>query len=85
MCAVKLLQIAMLALSLLAAPAWSAASQQAIDNSEFGPNSTLPEPDRKLLPTVKVAKVVGWRADETPTPAAGLAVTAWARGLQHPR
>lgn len=51
----------------------------------FGPNPVLPEPDRSLIPTVNVAEVDRWTAQETPRPAAGFAVTAYARGLDHPR
>ena len=51
----------------------------------YGPNPTLPEPDRSLIPTVNVAPVERWTEQETPRPAAGFAVTAYARGLDHPR
>lgn len=50
-----------------------------------GPIRVLPEPDAPLIPVVAVAPVVGWQAGETPTPAAGLKVAAFARGLDHPR
>lgn len=45
----------------------------------------LVEPDKTLLPTVKVAKAIGWKAGERPTVAPGLAVAAFAEGLAHPR
>jgi glucose/arabinose dehydrogenase len=51
----------------------------------MGPTPMLPEPRTSLIPVVKVAKAVGWSAGELPTPAPGLAVTAFARGLDHPR
>ncbi|MGQ0813982.1 MAG: PQQ-dependent sugar dehydrogenase [Gemmatimonadota bacterium] len=50
-----------------------------------GPNPVLPAPSTSLIPTIKVAKAVGWRAGEMPTGAPGTAVTAFARGLDHPR
>ncbi len=50
-----------------------------------GSNPTLPAPKSMMLPTVKVAKVIGWQANEAPTPAAGLVVNAFAKGLSHPR
>jgi glucose/arabinose dehydrogenase len=50
-----------------------------------GTNPTLPAPKKMMLPTVKVADVVGWKADETPVAAPGLVVAAFARGLDHPR
>ena len=51
----------------------------------FGPNPTLPQPSRSLLPQVKVADAVGWGQGETPTAAPGLRVQAFASGLDHPR
>jgi glucose/arabinose dehydrogenase len=51
----------------------------------YGPNPALPEPEKSLIPTVNVAPVDRWTAQETPQPAAGFAVTAYARGLDHPR
>jgi len=51
----------------------------------MGPAPQLPEPNRSLIPTVKVADATGWPAGATPTPAAGLKVSAFASGLDHPR
>jgi glucose/arabinose dehydrogenase len=51
----------------------------------FGPDPQLPPPNVTLLPTVNIAPAVGWRTGEQPTPAPGLAVTAFAMGLDHPR
>jgi glucose/arabinose dehydrogenase len=50
-----------------------------------GPNPTLPEPNKTILPTVHIAKAEGWREGEKPTPAPGFSVTAFASGLDHPR
>jgi glucose/arabinose dehydrogenase len=50
-----------------------------------GSNPSLPQPKKMLLPTVKIADVVGWKAGEAPTPARGLTVAAFATGLAHPR
>ncbi len=50
-----------------------------------GPSPQLPEPTRTLFPTVHIAPAVGWPAGRTPTPAAGLQVTAFATGFDHPR
>ena len=50
-----------------------------------GPNPQLPPPKRTLLPTVKVAPATGWPAGTTPQAAAGLTVTRFAEGLDHPR
>ncbi len=51
----------------------------------FGPQPSLPAPNSTLLPTVKIAPAKGWPAGLMPTPAAGLAVQAYARDLDHPR
>src|SRR5207237_6896054 len=51
----------------------------------FGPNPTLPAPNKTLLPTVKVAEAIGWQRGAKPVPAPGLAVAAFAQGLEHPR
>ena len=51
----------------------------------FGPHPQLPSPVVTVFPTVKIAPAIGWRADERPTAAPGLAVEAFATGLDHPR
>ena len=50
-----------------------------------GAAPTLPPPEEELIPTVHVATAVGWPPGAKPTVAAGLAVTAFATGLTHPR
>ncbi|MEO8161827.1 MAG: sorbosone dehydrogenase family protein, partial [Arenimonas sp.] len=50
-----------------------------------GPNPVLPAPVKSLIPTVNIATAVQWPAGQAPTPAAGLAVNAFARDLDHPR
>lgn len=50
-----------------------------------GPQPSLVRPAPALIPIVRVAEAVGWQDDELPTPAAGLRVSAFARGLDHPR
>ncbi len=51
----------------------------------MGPHPELPAPNVTLVPTVNTAKAVGWPEGALPTPANGLAVTAYARELDHPR
>jgi len=51
----------------------------------FGPSPTLPEPHAQAIPLVHIAPARAWRGDETPTAARGFQVTAFARGLDHPR
>jgi glucose/arabinose dehydrogenase len=50
-----------------------------------GPAPQLPPPARSLLPTVNIAPAIGWASGEKPVAAAGLTVTAYAAGLDHPR
>ncbi len=50
-----------------------------------GPRPTLPEPSASLIPTLHIAPAKGWPAGARPTPASGLQVKAFARGLDHPR
>ena len=50
-----------------------------------GPAPTLPAPRARLIPTVNIAPAVGWPAGATPVAAEGLAVNAFASGLDHPR
>jgi len=50
-----------------------------------GARPTISEPRRQVIPTVGVAKVVGWQGGAQPTPAKGLAVKLFATGLAHPR
>ncbi|HEY0961721.1 MAG TPA: sorbosone dehydrogenase family protein [Pseudomonadales bacterium] len=55
------------------------------ETAGYGPDPELPPPDPSLIPTVNVARVVGWRDGEMPAVADGLAVNAFASGLDHPR
>jgi len=50
-----------------------------------GPRPQLPPPRTSLLPTVHIAPAKGWPAGDKPVAAPGLAVTAYAGGLDHPR
>ena len=55
------------------------------DDAGFGAAPALPAPQPQAVPTVKIARAVGWPQGQTPVPAAGLAVGAFATGLDHPR
>ena len=55
------------------------------EQAGVGPHPTLPPPNPTLLPTVNIAPAKGWPAGITPKAAAGLAVNAFATGLDHPR
>jgi glucose/arabinose dehydrogenase len=50
-----------------------------------GPNPTIPPPSEAMLPTINIARATGWPAGEMPKAAEGLAVGAFASGLDHPR
>jgi len=43
------------------------------------------EPHKEIIPTVSIAKPVGWAAGAAPIAASGLKVTRFAEGLDHPR
>jgi glucose/arabinose dehydrogenase len=55
------------------------------EQAGFGPQPTLPVPNPALLPTINIARAKGWPLETGPTPAAGLAVSAYTSGLEHPR
>jgi len=54
-------------------------------SATMGTNPNLPAPQTQLIPTVKIAPAVGWPEGAKPETAKGLAVTAFAGGLDHPR
>ncbi|KRE11713.1 sorbosone dehydrogenase [Bosea sp. Root483D1] len=67
-----------------AAALWS--GQKALpEQAGYGPDPTLPEPHASWLPTLKVAKAVGFKEGEKPDVAAGFRITAFASALDHPR
>jgi len=51
----------------------------------MGTKPTLPPPKTSWIPTVHVADARGWLDGNKPQPASGLAVKAFAQGLEHPR
>ena len=51
----------------------------------MGPRPQLPAPRKDLITTVNIAPAKGWSAGDKPVAAAGLVVTAYATGLDHPR
>lgn len=50
-----------------------------------GAHPQIPPPHSSLLPTLNIAPAKGWRPGGRPVPGAGLTVTAFAAGLDHPR
>jgi glucose/arabinose dehydrogenase len=53
--------------------------------ASMGASPALPEPTKRMIPTVNIAPAKGWQDGAKPTPASGLAVNGFATGLQHPR
>jgi glucose/arabinose dehydrogenase len=51
----------------------------------LGPEPGLPKPDPQAIPIVQVAEARGWPPGMQPRAPAGVTVTAFARGLEHPR
>jgi glucose/arabinose dehydrogenase len=50
-----------------------------------GKDPVIAEPKEETIPSIAIAKPVGWKANEAPIAAKGLVVTRFAEGLQHPR
>ena len=55
------------------------------ETASMGPSPTLPPPTTSLIATLNAAKAKGWPEGEKPKAASGLAVNAFATGLDHPR
>ncbi len=53
--------------------------------AEYGPAPHLGPPEKSWIPTVKIARAVGWGPGGKPVAAAGTEVVAFARDLDHPR
>ena len=74
-----------LTLATAAALAGCGGSANLMNGEDTGPRPTLPPPSTRLLPIVNIAPAIGWPQGVMPMPAAGLSVSAFARGLEHPR
>jgi glucose/arabinose dehydrogenase len=74
--------VAMLALPLAAC---NEPKETATVARSFGPSPNLPPPEHSWIPTVDIASVNRWPDGAKPTAANGMTVTAFARGLDHPR
>src|SRR5688500_10866925 len=53
--------------------------------SVTGPSPQLPAPEKSFIPTVHIAPAVGWPQGRKPIAAEGMAVSAFADKLEHPR
>jgi len=54
-------------------------------SAETGVNPVIPRPKESLIPVINVVTAKGWPNDATPVAGEGLAVRAFASGLDHPR
>jgi glucose/arabinose dehydrogenase len=84
MCNRLVLAMSVAALVLLLAGC-SEPQETVTDEQTYGPSPTLPAPQRSWRPTVNFANAIGWSAGNKPTAANGMAVNAFASGLDHPR
>ena len=75
----------LLPLALLALASACASEETAPVSIGFGPSPQLPAPEKKWLPTVKVAEAEAWAEGQMPVPAEGYTLTEFASGLDHPR
>ncbi len=75
---------ALLGASLLALAACSGKASLPA-SATYGPEPTIGEPQKALIPTINARKAVGWPGGDKPIAAAGLKVEAFAGGLDHPR
>ncbi|WP_291862578.1 sorbosone dehydrogenase family protein [Bradyrhizobium sp.] len=69
----------------LSLAACSEPADTGVAEQTFGPSPTLPAPEESWLPTVNIATATGWPAGAKPRAANGMAVNAFATGLDHPR
>ncbi|MEO5596591.1 MAG: sorbosone dehydrogenase family protein [Lysobacteraceae bacterium] len=81
------MRLSPLAVALLLTPALASCGDTALLTVKqgSGPDPQLPEQRHDLIPTLNVARAIGWPAGTTPTAAPGLSVSAFARDLDHPR
>jgi len=84
----KILIALVVAVLVLAAAGWwitrgSPAQYSVADVTGHDPK--LAEPDPQTIPTVGIARPVGWKEGQAPVPAKGLKVNRFASGLEHPR
>jgi glucose/arabinose dehydrogenase len=51
----------------------------------MGPTPAIPAPEKSMIPVVSVRQATGWSTGVRPGTAPGLAINAFATGLEHPR
>ena len=80
----RLLQCCSASILAIAIAGCGETARLAVDDGT-GRSPTLPEPNKTLIPTLNVAKAIGWPAGAKPHSATGTTVNAFATGLDHPR
>lgn len=80
----RLLIAGVLATCALVLPACGGTARLPLD-AGVGTNPQIPPPEKSLLPTLNIAPAKGWPPGGKPVAGAGLTVTAFATGLDHPR
>ncbi|MGH6771040.1 MAG: PQQ-dependent sugar dehydrogenase [Xanthobacteraceae bacterium] len=60
-------------------------SSQLPEDATVGATPKIPAPNNSIIPTVRIAPAKGWADGKKPETANGLAVNAFADGLDHPR
>src|SRR5438094_251793 len=81
----RLLRRCLIAVLSIGASVGCASSARLPVTAVTGPNPTIAPPTSSAVPTVNVAKAVGWSGKDHPVAAVGTAVNAFARDLDHPR
>jgi glucose/arabinose dehydrogenase len=80
----RLLGFGLLALAAFAAAGCGGTARLPLE-AGVGPHPQLPEPQKSLIPVLHIAPARGWPPGGKPIAGAGLTVTAFATGLDHPR
>jgi glucose/arabinose dehydrogenase len=63
----------------------SGRASKILEQEATGPQPVIPKPSKRFIPTISIADAKGWPPGAKPIPASGLAVNAYASGLDHPR
>jgi glucose/arabinose dehydrogenase len=80
----RLLSVGMLSLVALAMSGCGGTARLPLE-AGIGADPQLPPPAKSLLPVLNIAPAKGWPPGGKPSAGAGLSVTAFAMGLDHPR
>jgi glucose/arabinose dehydrogenase len=79
------LGLGLLAIALFVGWVWYGNPSDRSIEATMGPDPLLVEADSEWFPSLGLAETIGWKAGEKPTAPAGLAVTRFAQGFDHPR